>query len=73
MYADDTTVYFNPKDFNSVTMNDDINSCLDKINVWLNPIRSGGGGFKIPPPQFFYPHAFNFGATLLCFGDFSQK
>ena len=35
MYADDTTLYFNLKDFNSVTMNDDINSCLDKINVWL--------------------------------------
>ena len=35
MYADDTTLYFNLKDFNFVTMNDDINSCLDKINVWL--------------------------------------
>ena len=33
MYADDTTLYFNLEDFNSVTMNDDINSCLDKINV----------------------------------------
>ena len=32
----------------------------------------GGGGFKSPPP-IFYPHAFNFGATLLCVGDFSQK
>ena len=37
MYADDTTLYFNLEDFNSVTMNNDINSCLDKINVWLNP------------------------------------
>ena len=35
MYADDSTLYFNLEDFNSVTMNDDINSCLDKINVWL--------------------------------------
>ena len=35
MYADDTTLCFNLEDFNSVTMNDDINSCLDKINVWL--------------------------------------
>ena len=35
MYADDTTLYFNLEDFNSVTMNDDIESCLDKINVWL--------------------------------------
>ena len=26
MYADDTTLYFNLEDFNSVTMNDDINS-----------------------------------------------
>ena len=35
MCADDTTLYLNLEDFNSVTMNDDINSCLDKINVWL--------------------------------------
>ena len=35
MYADDTTLYFNLEDFNSETMNDDINSCLDEINVWL--------------------------------------
>ena len=35
MYADDTTLYFNPEDFNSVTINDGINSGLDKINVWL--------------------------------------
>ena len=35
MYADNTTLYFNLEDFDSVTMNDDINSCLDKINVWL--------------------------------------
>ena len=32
----------------------------------------GGGGFK-NPPQFFCSHAFNFGAALLCVGDFSQK
>ena len=41
----------------------------------LNPIRSvwgGGGGFKSPPP-IFCSHAFNFGATLLCVGDFSPK
>ena len=37
----------------------------------LNPIRSGGGGLKAPPP-IFCSHAFNFGATLLCVGDFSQ-
>ena len=33
----------------------------------------GGGGFKSPSPHIFCPHAFNFGVTLLCFGDFSQK
>ena len=32
-----------------------------------------GGALKAPPPEFFCPHAFNFGATLLCVGDFSQK
>ena len=26
-----------------------------------------------PPPPIFCPHAFNFGAALLCVGDFSQK
>ena len=44
--------------------------------VWsdsLNPIRSGGGGGLKAPPQIFWPHAFNFGATILCVGDFSQK
>ena len=35
MYADDTTLYFNLEDFIFVTMKGDINSCLDKINVWL--------------------------------------
>ena len=39
----------------------------------LNPIRSGGGGFKSPPPPIFCSHAFNIGAALLCVGDFSQK
>ena len=34
----------------------------------------GGGGFKRPPPPpIFCSHAFNFGAALLCVGDFSQK
>ena len=39
----------------------------------FNPIRSGGGGALKAPPQYFCPHAFNFGATLLCVGDFSPK
>ena len=30
MYVDSTTLYFN-----SAAMNDDINSFLDKIDVWL--------------------------------------
>ena len=32
----------------------------------------GGGGFKSPHLNFS-SRAFNFGATLLCVGDFSQK
>ena len=40
--------------------------------LWgINPIRSGGA-LKAPPP-IFCPHAFSFGATLLCVGDFSKK
>ena len=39
--------------------------------ISLNPIRSGGA-LKAPPP-IFCSHAFNFGAALLCVGDFSQK
>ena len=38
-------------------------------NVLFNPIRSGGGLLK----PIFCPHAFNFGAALLCVGDFTQK
>ena len=41
--------------------------------LYLNPIRSGGGGTLKAPPPISCPHAFNFGATLLCVGDFSQK
>ena len=33
----------------------------------------GGGALKAPPPPIFCPHTLNFGATLLCVGDFSQK
>ena len=35
MYADDTTLYFNLEDNDSVDMNDNINTHLEKINVWL--------------------------------------
>ena len=33
----------------------------------------GGGALKAPPPPIFCSHAFNFGAALLCVGDFSQE
>ena len=33
----------------------------------------GGGALEAPPPPIFCPHAFNFGATILCVGDFSPK
>ena len=35
MYADDTTIYFNLEDFDPATIERDINSELEKINVWL--------------------------------------
>ena len=35
MYADDTTIYFNLDDFDPATIERDINSELEKINVWL--------------------------------------
>ena len=43
--------------------------------IWggLNPIRSGGGALKAPPPSDFCLHAFNFGAILFFGGDFSKK
>ena len=44
------------------------------VNVLLPyTIRGGGGALKAPSPPIFCPHAFNFGAALLCVGDFSQK
>ena len=33
----------------------------------------GGGALKAPPPSDICSHAFNFGAVLLCVGDFFQK
>ena len=41
MYADDTTNYVNLKDFPANNREIAINKELDKVNVWLNPIRSG--------------------------------
>ena len=57
-----------------IALNSNLNFILQifQNENYLNPIRSGGE-FKPSPPQFFFPHAFNFGATLLCIGDFSPK
>ena len=33
----------------------------------------GGVALKAPPPPIVCPRAFNFGATVLCVGDVSQK
>ena len=35
MYADDTALYFNLEDIDSVNLNENINIHLEKINVWL--------------------------------------
>ena len=40
-------------------------------NFIINPIRSGGALKASPPPLIVCSHAFNFGAALLCVGDFS--
>ena len=73
MYTDDTTIYFNLEDFPIYNRHIEINRELDIVNTWLNPIRSGGGGALKAPPPIFCSHAFNFGAALLCVGDFFQK
>ena len=36
MYADDTTIYFNSEDFDQNHMQTEINSELNKFNLWLN-------------------------------------
>ena len=35
MYADDTIIYFNLKDFDNLTKETDINRELEKVNIWL--------------------------------------
>ena len=35
MYADDTTIYFNFKKFEYLNKERDINSELEKVNIWL--------------------------------------
>ena len=47
--------------------------CRVVIRSCLTLYDPGGGGFKSPPPPILCSHAFNFGAALLCVGDFSQK
>ena len=46
---------------------------ITNVVLTLYDPAGGGGGFKPPPPPIFCSHAFNFGAALLCVGDFSQK
>ena len=43
------------------------------IPVCILTLYDPGGALKAPPPSDFFSHAFNFGAALLCVGDFSQK
>ena len=47
--------------------------CQLSYNINLTLYHPGVGGFKSPPPPIICPHAFNFGAALMCVGDFSQK
>ena len=70
LYADGVSLEVNGKNF----LIELLSTALKNFCTWFNPIRSGGGGgaLKTPPP-IFCPHAFNFGATTLCVGDFSQK
>ena len=35
MYADDTTIYFNPEDFDPTCIEADITNELEKVNNWL--------------------------------------
>ena len=35
MYANDTTIYFNLEDFDPETLNNEINSELEKLSIWL--------------------------------------
>ena len=49
------------------------NSFRDRRGGLLTLYDPGGGALKAPPPAIFCSHAFNFGAALLCVGDFSQK
>ena len=48
---------------------------MDDFSKMLTLYDPGGGGaLKHPRPLcFFCPHAFNFEATILCVGNFSQK
>ena len=45
------------------------------VPLCLTIYGRGGGreALKALPPPIFCPHAFNFGATLLCVGDFKKK
>ena len=43
------------------------------MGISLTLYDPGGGGALKAPPPIFCSHTFNFGAALLCVGDFSQK
>ena len=48
------------------------NTMKEVIAAYLT-LYDPGWALKAPPPPIFCSHAFNFGAALLCVGDFSQK
>ena len=35
MYADDTTIYFNLKNFDARRIESEINNELERVNIWL--------------------------------------
>ena len=36
MYADDTTIYFNRKDFSGMNVEEKVSNDLNKVNCWLS-------------------------------------
>ena len=66
MYADDTKIYREIRGKNDQEI---LQKDLDSLTLY-DP-GGGGGGFKSPPSDFLLSR--NFGAALLCVGDFSQK
>ena len=47
---------------------------ISAVKQYCLTLYDPGGALKAPPPPpIFCPHAFNFGATLLCVGAFPKK